>query len=206
METLWLLVSQAHGVGRVRKRGRGGGWGNRLCGERPGVCNSNGQIVIAERFDRWIMTSNDTPRWESKPPLFPPPLPACPMQPPLVMPLSLFSPFLSLVRLLAMCCLYHTGMRMWIWDCVMHMQLHLASDYARPITAVKLDCRRLSPVDRPNKTWIFSGITAVPLSLCALWFRSCILWGTTGNAGRYLCPFTDNVADKGTPHISQYVF
>lgn len=44
----------------------------------------------------------------------------------------------------------------------MHMQLHLASDYARPITAVKLDCRRLSPADRPNKTRIFSGITAVP--------------------------------------------
>lgn len=43
----------------------------------------------------------------------------------------------------------------------MHMQLHLASDYARPITAVKLDCRRLSPVNRPNKTWIFSGITAI---------------------------------------------
>lgn len=48
----------------------------------------------------------------------------------------------------------------------MHMQLHLASDYARPITAVKLDCRRLSPVDRPNKTRIFSNITVVPLSLC----------------------------------------
>jgi len=38
----------------------------------------------------------------------------------------------------------------------------LASDYARPITAVKLDCRRLSPADRPNKTRIFSGITALP--------------------------------------------
>lgn len=49
----------------------------------------------------------------------------------------------------------------------MHMQLHLASDYARPITAVKLDCRRLSPADRPNKTRIFSGITAVP-TVCPL--------------------------------------
>lgn len=121
-----------------------------------------------------------------RPPPLPPPGPRAQCNPPLGMPLSLSSPFLSLARLLAMCCLYHTGMRMWIWDCVMHMQLHLASDYARPITAVKLDCRRLSPVDRPNKTRIFSGITAVPLSLCALWFRSCILWGTTG---RYLCPY-----------------
>lgn len=40
-------------------------------------------------------------------------------------------------------------------DCVMHMQLHLASEYANPITAVKLDCRRLSTVDRPNKTRVF---------------------------------------------------
>lgn len=44
-------------------------------------------------------------------------------------------------------------------DCVMHMQLHLASEYASPITAVKLDCRRLSTADRPNKTGIFSPIT-----------------------------------------------
>lgn len=50
------------GATRSRRGGRGG----------PGVCNSNGQIVIAERFDRWIMTSNDTPRWESKPPPIPP--------------------------------------------------------------------------------------------------------------------------------------
>lgn len=77
METLWLLVSQAHGTGWARKS-EGEVWRERQCRERPGVCNSNGQIVIAERFDRWIMTSNDTPRWESKPP-FPP---ACPMQPP----------------------------------------------------------------------------------------------------------------------------
>lgn len=41
-------------------------------------------------------------------------------------------------------------------DCVMHMQLHLASEYASPIIAVKLDCRRLSTTDRPNKTGIFS--------------------------------------------------
>lgn len=47
----------------------------------------------------------------------------------------------------------------------MHMQLHLASDYARPITAVKLDCRRLSPADRPNKTRIFSGIIPAPRHL-----------------------------------------
>lgn len=79
--------------------------GERQCGERPGVCNSNGQIVIAERFDRWIMTSNDTPRWESNPS----PLPRVPNVTPLGMPLSLFIPFLSLARLLAMCCLYHTG-------------------------------------------------------------------------------------------------
>jgi len=62
---------------RGRQRGRGMK-GTAVRRETGRVCNSNGQIVIAERFDRWIMTSNDTPRWESKPP-FPP---ACPMQPP----------------------------------------------------------------------------------------------------------------------------
>lgn len=80
-----MLVSQAHGAGRARKAASGC-TRERRCGGRPGVCNSNGQIVIAERFDRWIMTSNDTPRWESKPlPPPSPPLPlssACPMQPP----------------------------------------------------------------------------------------------------------------------------
>lgn len=59
---------------------------NRIGGAETGMlCNSNGQIVIAERFDRWIMTSNDTPRWESKPSSPLPPsfaLAACPMQPP----------------------------------------------------------------------------------------------------------------------------
>lgn len=69
-----MLVSLAHIVARGRATAaRGdGGEGERAgagCGG-SGVCNSNGQIVIAERFDRWIMTSNDTPRWESKPPPF----------------------------------------------------------------------------------------------------------------------------------------
>lgn len=61
--------------------------------------------------------------------------------------------------------LSRTGLRIWIRDCVMHMQLHLASDRARPITAVKLDCRRLSTTDRPNKTRIFPNITALLLYL-----------------------------------------
>lgn len=56
-------------------------------------------------------------------------------------------------------------------DCVMHMQLHLASEYASPITAVKLDCRRLSTTDRPNKTGIFSTITTARSLLFAFFSR-----------------------------------
>lgn len=70
-----------------RERGeRQTGTQDRRCRETGMLCNSNGQIVIAERFDRWIMTSNDTPRWESKPPRLSP-LAACPMQPPSLSPL-----------------------------------------------------------------------------------------------------------------------
>jgi hypothetical protein len=154
-------------------------WALRGGAGRTGVCNSNGQIVIAERFDRWIMTSNDTPRWESKPPLIPPrarrarvspqPRPRLPPPPPPPFPRrhrareSISSPCAASTAAAARAegggrrgrvCGYE------IASCI--CSLHLASDYARPITAVKLDCRRLSPADRPNKTRIFSGITAVP--------------------------------------------
>lgn len=61
----------------------------------------------------------------------------------------------------------------------MHMQLHLASGYARPITAVKLDCRRLSPADRPNKTRIFSGITAVTPPSRARYDFDLVFYGVT---------------------------
>lgn len=109
--------------------------------------------------------------------------------------------------------LYHTrggggGVRMWIWDCVMHMQLHLASGYARPITAVKLDCRRLSPADRPNKTRIFSGITAVTHHLPVRGMISILYFmGYDGNAGRYLCMpalFADNVGQGNISHTPPF--
>lgn len=165
------------------------------------MCNSNGQIVIAERFDRWIMTSNDTPRWESKPP----PPAACPMQPPSALP----SPprpagpgsFLLCASLRHVLPLPHEGA-----DVDMRLRHAYAAAFgiglcARPpITAVKLDCRRLSPADRPNKTRIFSSITAVHhyLAACAARLRSCILWGTMATPVDIYAPalFADNVEHK----------
>lgn len=51
-------------------------------------------------------------------------------------------------------------------DCVMHMQLHLASEYANPIITVKLDRHRLSIADRPNETRVF--LTLPPAALLSL--------------------------------------
>lgn len=51
-------------------------------------------------------------------------------------------------------------------DCVMHMQLHLASEYANPITTVKLDRHRLSIADRPNETRVF--LTLPPAALLSV--------------------------------------
>lgn len=51
-------------------------------------------------------------------------------------------------------------------DCVMHMQLHLASEYANPITTVKLDRHRLSISDRPNETRVF--LTLPPAALLSV--------------------------------------
>jgi len=127
------------------------------------------------------MTSNDTPRWESKPPLIPPRARRARVSPP---PPRRPTPFPSPVGTArASPSPRHVppqplpraargggrrgrGCGYEIASCI--CSLHLASDYARPITAVKLDCRRLSPADRPNKTRIFSGITAVPAAFLPL--------------------------------------
>lgn len=106
-KSLILLVSSVYG--HVVQRGYSG--------------MANVQIVIAERFDRWIMTSNDRERWEIE---------TRATSSNTITPSTLLPLFLPRSQ--------PRGYE--IASCICRCIWHRTS---RAITAVKLDCRRLSP-------------------------------------------------------------
>jgi len=167
----------------------------RRYGERPGVCNSNGHIVIAERFDRWIMTSNDTPRWESKPspssPL------SCSMQPPSACRFP-SSPLFYLSRVSSPCAASTTRgcgcgyeIASCICSCIWHRTMRgqsppwnlIVADYPRSIDLIK---RGYFPA-------LLQYTFPVRAVISILYFMG------NGNAGRYLYHII-HVADKRTLH------